>query len=394
MDFGLSESSRNGMTPRCNSPARNWSIRIRSAREQRGEFWREGYERCGRYGVLGLPVPTGTAARAHDIPTAVAAMEGARLRLPRHRSDLCPQRLALDDHDADSHLRHRGAESTVTLPRLCDGRSFGANGASEPEAGSDIFSMTTRAERHGRRLGFKRPQGLDHRWTDRRRLPMLRHDRPTKGVLGHHGVPDRPRHARVSRRPRDSQAGHAHRADGRAGLRRLRAACRKPAGPRGHGVRGSSTPHSSGARGHPGQRRRHHAPPARPLHPAGPHPQAVRPADRQVPVGLQPDRRHDDPAGDQPVDDLPLRLAQAEGKDATIAASMAKLHVSECFVQNSLDAVRIFGASGYTVEAGLERDVRDSVGASLLRHQRHPAQHHRPASADLNRPQSPVDIST
>jgi len=32
-----------------------------------------------------------------------------------------------------------------------------------------------------------------------------------------------------------------------------------------------------------------------------------------------------------------------QGKEATIAASMAKLHVSEAFVQNSLDAIRIFG---------------------------------------------------
>ena len=55
-----------------------------------------------------------------------------------------------------------------------------------------------------------------------------------------------------------------------------------------------------------------------------------------------------------------------QGKDATIAASMAKLHVSECFVQNSIDAVRIFGAAGYTIEEGLERDVRDGVGGVLF----------------------------
>jgi alkylation response protein AidB-like acyl-CoA dehydrogenase len=55
-----------------------------------------------------------------------------------------------------------------------------------------------------------------------------------------------------------------------------------------------------------------------------------------------------------------------QGKDATIAASMAKLHVSECFIQNSIDAVRIFGAFGYTIEAGLERDVRDGVGGVLF----------------------------
>jgi alkylation response protein AidB-like acyl-CoA dehydrogenase len=33
------------------------------------------------------------------------------------------------------------------LPGLCDGRLIGANGASEPEAGSDIFSMQTRVRK-------------------------------------------------------------------------------------------------------------------------------------------------------------------------------------------------------------------------------------------------------
>ena len=36
-----------------------------------------------------------------------------------------------------------------------------------------------------------------------------------------------------------------------------------------------------------------------------------------------------------------------QGKDATLEAAMAKLHVSECFVQNSLDAVQLFGAAGF-----------------------------------------------
>ena len=37
---------------------------------------------------------------------------------------------------------------------------------------------------------------------------------------------------------------------------------------------------------------------------------------------------------------------KAQGEDATLEAAMAKLHVSECFVQNSLDAVQLFGAAG------------------------------------------------
>ena len=43
------------------------------------------------------------------------------------------------------------AQKQRYLPGLCDGRLLGANGASEPEAGSDIFGMQTRAERRGDR---------------------------------------------------------------------------------------------------------------------------------------------------------------------------------------------------------------------------------------------------
>ena len=64
------------MTPRYGSHARSCAIRNRSAREQRGEFWRAGYERCGRMGILGLPIPREYGGQGTDIPTAIAAMEG------------------------------------------------------------------------------------------------------------------------------------------------------------------------------------------------------------------------------------------------------------------------------------------------------------------------------
>ena len=56
---------------------------------------------------------------------------------------------------------------------------------------------------------------------------------------------------------------------------------------------------------------------------------------------------------------------RARGEDAALEAAMAKLYVSECFVKNSLDAVQIFGASGYIAETGLERELRDSVGSLI-----------------------------
>ena len=86
---------------------------------------------------------------------------------------------------------------------------------------------------------------------------------------------------------------------------------------------------------------------------------------------------------------------KCQGKDASFEASMAKLHVTESFLANSLDAIRIFGAQGYTVETGLERDLqRRGRRPDLLRYQRHPAQHSGPAVTPLrpeddSKPQSP-----
>jgi alkylation response protein AidB-like acyl-CoA dehydrogenase len=46
-------------------------------------------------------------------------------------------------------------------------------------------------------------------------------------------------------------------------------------------------------------------------------------------------------------------------------AAMAKLYLSECFVDSSLDAIRLNGARGYVTEAEVERDLRDGVGGLL-----------------------------
>ena len=56
---------------------------------------------------------------------------------------------------------------------------------------------------------------------------------------------------------------------------------------------------------------------------------------------------------------------KARGQDTTAEAAMAKLHVSECFVKNSLDALQLFGASGFASELGIERDLRDSLGSTI-----------------------------
>ncbi|GAB5491270.1 MAG: acyl-CoA dehydrogenase family protein [Phototrophicaceae bacterium] len=52
-------------------------------------------------------------------------------------------------------------------------------------------------------------------------------------------------------------------------------------------------------------------------------------------------------------------------KSIPMEAAMAKLTISECFMENSLDAVRVHGGRGYMTEFGVERDLRDAVGGVL-----------------------------
>lgn len=54
-----------------------------------------------------------------------------------------------------------------------------------------------------------------------------------------------------------------------------------------------------------------------------------------------------------------------EGKSALIESAMLKLHLGESFVQSSLDAIRNKGGNGYLTEFEIERNLRDSIGGIL-----------------------------
>lgn len=64
---------------------------------------------------------------------------------------------------------------------------------------------------------------------------------------------------------------------------------------------------------------------------------------------------------------LLYRLAWMDqrGERLAMEAALTKLHLSESFVESSLDAIRLHGAQGYVQELGVERDLRDGVGALL-----------------------------
>lgn len=52
-------------------------------------------------------------------------------------------------------------------------------------------------------------------------------------------------------------------------------------------------------------------------------------------------------------------------KSAMLDGAILKLYLSESYVDSSLDAIRVFGGSGYLTENGIERGLRDAVGGII-----------------------------
>lgn len=56
---------------------------------------------------------------------------------------------------------------------------------------------------------------------------------------------------------------------------------------------------------------------------------------------------------------------KSEGKRAPIESAIAKTYVSESYVQNSLDALQIHGGYGYSTEYSIETHLRDSLAGKI-----------------------------
>ncbi len=56
---------------------------------------------------------------------------------------------------------------------------------------------------------------------------------------------------------------------------------------------------------------------------------------------------------------------KTQGRRASMEAAMAKLYISECMVESSMQAISIFGGYGYMKEYEIERDLRDAIGGTI-----------------------------
>lgn len=117
-------------------------------RDAQQVFSDDGWKKCAAFGVQGMPIPKEYGGRGGDPITIIAMMEG--LGYGGLDQGLL---FAINAHmwtDSIPLLKYGTPEQKKKyLPGLCDGNLIGANGASEPNAGSDIFSMQTRVRKDG-----------------------------------------------------------------------------------------------------------------------------------------------------------------------------------------------------------------------------------------------------
>jgi alkylation response protein AidB-like acyl-CoA dehydrogenase len=333
-------------------------------RDARQLFSREAWQKCAAFGVQGMPIPKEYGGRGADPVTTIAVMEG----LGYGGSD---QGLlfAMNAHmwtNSIPILNYGTAEQKKKyLPGLCDGSLIAANGASEPNAGSDIFSMQTRATKHGadyvldgRKIFVTNAPVADLFTLYATLDPKL----GTAGICGfvvEKGTPG------LTASEKKDKMGLRTALMGEIVLEN----CRVPASALlGREGRGAEMFNYSMAWERAcilatclGTMRRQLE-------------RCISRARTRKQFG-QPIGKFQSVANR--IVDMKLNYETArlliykvgwlmkENKATDMDAAMAKLHVSESFVKSCLDAIQVHGGSGFMTELELERELRDSVGSTL-----------------------------
>ncbi len=117
-------------------------------RDQRGEFNREGWTKCAAMGIHGLPIPEEYGGLGLDALTTVGVLES--LGLGCKDNGLV---FSINAHmwTTEIPLLSFGTEEQKRkfLPGLCRGELIGGNAMSEAGSGSDAYGLATTAERRG-----------------------------------------------------------------------------------------------------------------------------------------------------------------------------------------------------------------------------------------------------
>ncbi|MFD5558637.1 acyl-CoA dehydrogenase family protein [Streptomyces sp. NPDC127068] len=326
-------------------------------------FDRDSWQRCADFGLLRMAVPH-NGEPAPKLSSLITVMEGLG-----YGSGDQGILFALNAHlwTTVIPLAEYGtpAQRERYLPGLTDGSLIGANASTEPEAGSDVYAMTTSATPvdggyllDGAKTYITNAPVADvfvvYTTVDRRAGPL--------GITAFLVDADNPG---LLRSPAFPKTGLRTATMGRLDLHRCRVPSDAVLGRPGRGInvfetameyeRGCITAACLGVMRRQLETCVHHA---RHRHQFG------------SPIGRFQAVSHR-------IAEMKVRLDAARalvhrvgalkdaGEEASTEAAVAKLFVSEAYLESSLDAVRVHGAGGYLSGSPQALHLRDSVGSVL-----------------------------
>lgn len=333
-------------------------------REQAGEFPRDEWHACARFGIQGLPIPEEFGGSGADILTTVLVMEGLGYAC---RDNGLIFSLNAQMWSIELPLLKFGTsnQQRLYLPGLVSGELIGVHAMTEADSGSDAFSMHTRAERRGDRYILNGSKLYITNAPVADVVLVFASLNPGHGFAG----------ASAFLVEKNTPGFAVSRDLDKMGLRTspmgeiILSDCEVPVesrlGKEGAGMaifnssmeweRSCILASAVGAM----QRQLE---------------TCVRHAQTRKQFGQAIGKFQ---SISNKITDMYLRLEVArlliykvawlkqQGKSALAEAALAKVFTSEAWIQSSLDAIQIHGAYGYMKESEIERDLRDSVAGTI-----------------------------
>ncbi len=332
--------------------------------DRQGELPRENWQKCAEFGILGLAIPAEYGGSGVDITTTMLVMEGLGYGC-RDNGLIFAMNAQMWSVQHPILTFGSEAQKQKYLPGLCSGELIGAHGMSEPGSGSDAYSLHTRAERgsdcyvlNGTKTFVTNAPIADLALVfatvdPGKKLGGITAFLVDKGTPGFKVGPKMEKMGlRTSPMSEMVFEDCVVPVESRLGMEGA-----------GSSIFNSSMEWERSCI-------------------LGSH---VGVMERQLEGCIRyarERRQFDQPIGKfqsvaNRIADMKVRLETARmllykvawlkqmGKPAVMEAALAKLYLSECFVQSSQDAIRTYGGYGYTTEFEVERDLRDAIGGTL-----------------------------
>lgn len=332
--------------------------------DKQGQLARDNWQKCAEFGILGLPFPEAYGGANEDIMTTMLTMEGLGYGC-KDNGLIFGMNAQMWSVQMPIFLFGTEEQKQKYLPHLISGEMIGAHGMSEPDSGSDAYSLRARAEKvdggyvlNGSKMFVTNAPVSDMSLA-------FANVNPKRGMWGvtafiiENGTPGYSISRDIEKMGlRTSPMGELIFQD-----------CFVPEenrlGPEGIGAR---IFHSSMEWERACILASHVGAMERQLE------ESIRYANDRQQFGQSIGKFQ---SVANRIVEMKVRLETSrlilykvawlkkQGKPATMEAALAKLYLSESFVQSGLDALRIHGGYGYMTEFEVERDLRDAIGGTI-----------------------------